>query len=75
MHVLAQVMYLGQNGFTTSICAIYKYKQMFTTVTSQTGKDDSLDSSNGVTHSVVLKLVEGLENKDTTSTATTITPV
>ena len=63
MHVLAQVMYLGQNDLTTSICAIYKYKQTFTTVTSHTGKDDSLDSSNGVTHGVVLKLVEGLENK------------
>ena len=62
MHVLAQVMYLGQNDLTTSICAIYKCKQKFTTVTSHTGKDDSLDSSNGVTHDV-LKLVEGLENK------------
>ena len=41
----------------------YKYKQKFTTMTSHTGKDDSLDSSNGVTHGVVLKLVEGLENK------------
>ena len=28
-----------------------------------TGKDDSLDDSNGVTHGVVLKLLEGLENK------------
>ena len=28
-----------------------------------TGKDNSLDESNGVTHAVVLKLVEGLENR------------
>ena len=32
-------------------------------MTSHTRKDDSLDSSNGVTHGVVLKLVEGLEYK------------
>ena len=31
--------------------------------TGHTGKDTSLDQSNGVTHAVVLKLVEGLENK------------
>ena len=42
---------------------IYKYKQKFTTVTSHTGKDDLLDSSNGVTHDIALKLVEGLKNK------------
>ena len=33
MHVLAQVMYSGQNDLTTSICAISIYKQKFTTWT------------------------------------------
>ena len=40
------------------------YKPKFSTVTSHTGKDDSLDTSNVVTYGIVLKLVEGLEHKE-----------
>jgi len=32
-------------------------------VTSHIGKDNSLDSSNGVTHGIILILVQGQENK------------
>ena len=49
---------------------MYMYKQNMWTIFRHEnihniilGKDDSLDSSNGVTHAVVLKLLEGLEGR------------
>ena len=40
-----------------------------------TGKDNTLDKTKGLTYAVVMKLVEGLENKGTTFIVTTSTAV